>query len=339
MVSVVRHRALDWLRRPDLEDHRTDYDAVLETQPDDAPDPRLLENSRGARALAECFAQLAAGTRCSRSRVRLHEKPQARGTARMMGASVWAMTATLLLAACTARTSLPDAAEGDAATVNVGDGITVTRRDEQVKYVGEMTDAGFAALERLTRGRKIQTLMVDSAGGEIVTSMDFGDWVANRKVDVVVERLCLSSCANYIFPAARTKLIQPGAVVAWHGSARQRDLLAELNQIIDERVDSLKLSAGEKERKRQEMRRATADYLRGAQLRQDAFFSRIGVDEYVTRIGNEEYHIGGLYYLSVEDMARFGITNVRAPPDYEQADLRPLTRQTHMPITYLKLQR
>ncbi len=249
------------------------------------------------------------------------------------------MTALLLFAACTAHTSLPDNARGDAARVNVGDGVTVTRQDEQVKYVGEMTDAGFSALERLTRGRNIKTFVVDSAGGEIVTSMDFGDWVADRKVEVIVERLCLSSCANYIFPAARTKLIQPGAVVAWHGSARQRDLMVELNDVIDERVDSLKLSAGEKERKRQQMRRATADYLRGAQLRQDAFFRRIGVDEYVTRIGNEEYHVGGLYYLSVEDMARFGITNVRAPPDYEQTDLRALTLQTHMPITYLKLQR
>ena len=269
--------------------------------------------------------------------MRLREKPEARGATRMVRAPVCAMTAILLFAACTARTGLPDAAEG-AASANVGDGIIVTRRDEQVKYVGEMTDAGFAALERLTRGRKIQTLVVDSAGGEILTSMDFGDWVANRKVDVVVERLCLSSCANYIFPAARTKLIEPGAVVAWHGSARQRDLLVELNQTIDERVDKLRLSAAEKERKREQMRRATADYLRGAQLRQDAFFRRIGVDEYVSRIGNEEYYVGGLYYLSVEDMARFGITNVRAPPDYEQTDLSALTRETHLPITYLKLQ-
>lgn len=269
----------------------------------------------------------------------MHEKPEARGVRRMVRASMCAIVAILVLAACTANKGFPDAAEGHVASVDLGDSITVTRRDEQIKYVGEMTDAGFAALERLTRGRKIQTLVVDSAGGEIVTSMDFGDWVANRKVDVVVERLCLSSCANYIFPAARTKVIQPGAVVAWHGSARQRDLTVELNQIIDERVDKLGLSAAEKERKREQMRRATADYLRGAQLRQDAFFSRIGVDEYVTRIGNEEYHVDGLYYLSVEDMARFGITNVRAPPDYEQTDLRTLTRQTHMPITYLKLQR
>ena len=279
------------------------------------------------------------GVRCSTSRLGMREKPEACSAMGMVRAAACAMAAALLLASCSGHTGLPNTAEGDAASVDVGDGITVTRRDEQVKYVGEMTDAGFAALERLTRGRKIQTLVVDSAGGEIVTSMDFGDWVADRKVDVVVERLCLSSCANYIFPAARTKLIQRGAVVAWHGSARQRDLMVELNQIIDERVDKLRLSAAEKERKREQMRRATADYLQSAQLRQDAFFSRIGVDEYVTRIGNEEYHVGGLYYLSVEDMSRFGITNVRAPPEYEQTDVRALTRQTHMPITYLKLQR
>jgi RNA polymerase sigma-70 factor, ECF subfamily len=61
MVSVVRNRALDWLRRPDLEDHKADYYALLEALPDDAPDPgRLLDNSRDVRVLAECLQQLAA---------------------------------------------------------------------------------------------------------------------------------------------------------------------------------------------------------------------------------------------------------------------------------------
>src|ERR1700741_5304655 len=125
------------------------------------------------------------GVRCSTSRLGMREKPEARSAMGMVRAAACAKAAILLLAACSGRTGLPNTAEGDAASVDVGDGITVTRRDEQVKYVGEMTDAGFAALERLTRGRKIQTLVVDSAGGEIVTSMDFGDWVADRKVDVV----------------------------------------------------------------------------------------------------------------------------------------------------------
>jgi RNA polymerase sigma-70 factor (ECF subfamily) len=61
MMSVVRNRALDWLRRPNLEDRKMDYDALLETLADDAPDPgRLLDNSRDACALAECLGQLAA---------------------------------------------------------------------------------------------------------------------------------------------------------------------------------------------------------------------------------------------------------------------------------------
>ncbi len=63
---MLRNRALDWLRRPDLEDRKMDYEALLETLPDEAPDPgRLLDNNRDARGLAECLGQLAAKQRQS----------------------------------------------------------------------------------------------------------------------------------------------------------------------------------------------------------------------------------------------------------------------------------
>jgi RNA polymerase sigma-70 factor, ECF subfamily len=61
MISVVRNRALDWLRRPRFEDNEADYDALLEALPDQAADPeRLLDRSRDSRALHECLAQLPA---------------------------------------------------------------------------------------------------------------------------------------------------------------------------------------------------------------------------------------------------------------------------------------
>ena len=61
MISIVRNRALDWLRRPRLEDNEADYDALVEALSDDTTDPeRLLEQSRDSRALAECLGQLPA---------------------------------------------------------------------------------------------------------------------------------------------------------------------------------------------------------------------------------------------------------------------------------------
>ncbi|HGE8268061.1 TPA: hypothetical protein ACGD2I_002570 [Aeromonas hydrophila] len=49
--------------------------------------------------------------------------------------------------------------------------------------------------------------------------MDFGEWVFNKKLDVQVDGYCLSSCANYVFPAANNKLLGRHAIIGYHGGA------------------------------------------------------------------------------------------------------------------------
>jgi RNA polymerase sigma-70 factor (ECF subfamily) len=66
MTAIVRNRALDWLRRPNLERGSEDYDLLVEAVADDAPGPDLLlGSSREARALAECLEQLPGNQRQS----------------------------------------------------------------------------------------------------------------------------------------------------------------------------------------------------------------------------------------------------------------------------------
>ena len=64
MTAIVRNRALDWLRRPNLERGDEDYDLLVEAVADDAPGPDVvLGASRDARALAECLKQLTGNQR------------------------------------------------------------------------------------------------------------------------------------------------------------------------------------------------------------------------------------------------------------------------------------
>jgi RNA polymerase sigma-70 factor (ECF subfamily) len=64
MTAIVRNRALDWLRRPNLEQGGEDYDLLVEAVPDEAPGPDLLlGDSRDARALADCLKQLSGNQR------------------------------------------------------------------------------------------------------------------------------------------------------------------------------------------------------------------------------------------------------------------------------------
>jgi RNA polymerase sigma-70 factor (ECF subfamily) len=64
MTAIVRNRALDWLRRPNLEQGDEDYDLLVELVPDDAPGPDvILGDSRSATALTECLKQLSGNQR------------------------------------------------------------------------------------------------------------------------------------------------------------------------------------------------------------------------------------------------------------------------------------
>ena len=167
--------------------------------------------------------------------------------------------------------------------------------------------------------------------------MDFGIWVVDGNLDVVVDHSCLSSCANYVFTAGRNKSILPGAVVAWHGSAKQPGLLDQLHAIVEEQIDAHELSPRARKRELRRAKRANVKYLTDAIYKQDQFFYRLGVDEYVTRIGNEKYGVRGFFYLSVEDMAAFGIDNVTAPEDYTQMAPRALARRIGYPVTLVTI--
>lgn len=70
-------------------------------------------------------------------------------------------------------------------------------------------------------------MVISSGGGEINAGMKMGYWVFDNQIDVVVNGMCMSSCANYIFPAGHRKIINNGSIVAWHGSALQESGMSE----------------------------------------------------------------------------------------------------------------
>ncbi len=64
MSAIVRNRALDWVRRPSLEQGREDYAELVESLPGGGPQPdQALEAGRNASALALCLQRLSANER------------------------------------------------------------------------------------------------------------------------------------------------------------------------------------------------------------------------------------------------------------------------------------
>lgn len=70
---------------------------------------------------------------------------------------------------------------------------------------------------RVRRSRSIRYLVIDSHGGSSKHAIKIAEWLEKNNVTLVVNRECISSCANYIFLAHVRKVVLAESVVAWHG--------------------------------------------------------------------------------------------------------------------------
>jgi hypothetical protein len=200
--------------------------------------------------------------------------------------------------------------------------------DATAVYRGPISAENNAGFFARVAGQPVRLLLIDSAGGDVAAAIDLADWVHARQLDIAVTGVCLSSCANYVFPAARQKEIRPGAVVAWHGNYHH---LAHTGLWRDDVVLRMQRDGEDRETA---TRYVQSQVARLVALERD-FFARIGVDEQVCWIGKQPpYNVADYYFLSAADMARFGISRVQVPAGYTTMDLGGFDAS----IVYLKLE-
>lgn len=103
----------------------------------------------------------------------------------------------------------------------------ITRIDARtLHFEGGIEKGDAARLERMyAPGTTL--LKVHSPGGDSEEGILLGRFIHARQLDLEIDRGCGSSCANYMFPAARHKTIPPGAVLAYHGTMFLTDLAGE----------------------------------------------------------------------------------------------------------------
>ncbi|MFZ6680986.1 hypothetical protein [Undibacterium sp. Tian12W] len=168
--------------------------------------------------------------------------------------------------------------------------------------------------------KKIERLYINSQGGDAHFGIIFGHWVYDNQIEVEVPSLCMSSCANYVFTAAKTKIIRPSALVIWHGSAEQWTI-REMNKKYE---DYLALSLAGKASAEQ-IAYLGSDKLRyeGSNLllsEQRQFFKKINVNEYITRLGHEPVFYKRVWVATVGVMNKMNIQNISAPAGYGNID-------------------
>ena len=184
------------------------------------------------------------------------------------------------------------------------DGVEVQLNGDRIVYRGSMSGEAIDKVGHLLERAdgRIAWLDIESGGGEVNWGLDLGNLVHEHGLHVrVIGAGCHSSCANYVFTAADRRVIEPGAVVSWHGSALQRRW-------------------GFRARVLMTISSEARDYFVQWQQRQEEFFERIEVDPRVTIVG-QDLGCRCTWALSVEDMALFGLTNIEAPESYTSTDL------------------
>ncbi|QCI65830.1 hypothetical protein [Phreatobacter stygius] len=97
-------------------------------------------------------------------------------------------------------------------------GVAVRAAGSTLCFSGEITRASAErAMALLAADRSIATMVITSNGGEVTVSLRLARAIRARGLTLVVQRQCVSSCANFLFTAARRKVVAPRSLVVFHG--------------------------------------------------------------------------------------------------------------------------
>lgn len=212
-----------------------------------------------------------------------------------------------------------------------------------IHYYGLLNEAGAERLrDVLAQAEDLRALYIASPGGNVLSSIDIGQQIQARDLAVVVVgEGCASGCANYVFTPARQRTISEESLVLWHYSCPPRKtptprrMARQLRRTFgtaaftfkasDERgtiedPDALRSAF---EQNIAKLADAYVAELRRTRQGHDRLFAQTGIDDRIICLTDHlrlpkvpEQYVDFLYTLSLEDMARFGVCDVDARPDY-----------------------
>jgi hypothetical protein len=206
----------------------------------------------------------------------------------------------------------------------------------ELHYVGPLDEQAnaklFALYDSLTD--KPDKLAIRSEGGSTTQGLALGQWVRDHKLDVKVLEYCLSSCANYVFPAGVHKIVSNFAIIGLHGG------LSSTSFNYDDATK--KMLAAMPAKKRQALIDEINASIRGDAVQEQVYFKTLGVrGDYVTLGQQERYQkryrddpkVMGWTY-SLEDFGRLGIHDISVinPP------WRPGAAMKNLSFVVLKLE-
>lgn len=90
------------------------------------------------------------------------------------------------------------------------------RDGDKVIFEGQITkEIAPQLIEHFNAGAR--TLVITSEGGDGAAGLSIAESMQKHGVSIVVDQYCMSSCANFLFPAAKEKTLKPDAILGYHG--------------------------------------------------------------------------------------------------------------------------
>ena len=189
---------------------------------------------------------------------------------------------------------------------------------EKLVYEGNITfEANQIALDLYDKAKvKPRILEITSLGGGINAGLALGEWIVTNGLDVSIPHYCVSSCANYIFVAGKTKHLAKNAYLIWHGGASQPGLTQALKNNAQREINRT-VNTNQREHARATKFAEIDAHIAFIQSREENFYSSIGVDPKIPVLGqlfpyrnlDEERGSSGWDY-SMRDLAKLGVNNV-----------------------------
>jgi len=194
-------------------------------------------------------------------------------------------------------------------TVSIESVTTVEFDGTWIVYRGDFSESANREARRLFAShRDAAGVKITSNGGSVDWGMALGEWLLVTGRDVYIEGHCFSSCANYVFPAGRRKILASDAVLGWHGGTRQWP-------------DAKAMCAGAGLVLSDAQLANCIEHAQQTRDREARFYGLLGVDPEIMVYGlrpGANYPAQASdtsWTYTLEDMSRFGIRNISVDGD------------------------
>lgn len=195
--------------------------------------------------------------------------------------------------------------------------------DGSIIFEGKITTSSVNRFIKKHQNTSATLIHLGSHGGDIESALKLANWMLDKSFDVKVN-VCFSACANYLFLAGKRKLIWPHGILMWHGGMWQTDFAENYTK---HKQFAAQLT---KEKWRKLSRTKKTEFLNEARYqasykrtrdKEDKFVARVGVSEYLFRLGQEPiWYEPDCWSASPDVLKKLGVTGLESEDRYSRLE-------------------